>query len=299
MSHTITRIFHPVGQGAFYSERHNIDGQKFNIVYDCGSFNIKQGTKIVEKAFQEKEVIDILFVSHFDFDHISLLPVLTNKWQVRKIVLPLLYEDVRFALSGYYYYRAARNHRLRPYVEKSLQLLNDPQSWFRYEKKFGEKMEFVFVRPDVEISLAKDSGRDDLLRGAEEFANNQGRVFIMDSRSEKDAKRLFALANWLFLPYNMDYRDRNSDTVKKLNDWLRDNHYSWRDLNDSHFFDKAHCKQLAGVYKSLTGTINENSMLVKRTRIQKGWREVGILTAYNVGGAIEVGLCDRKETRSV
>ena len=60
-------------------------------------------------------------------------------------------------------------------------------------------MEFVFVRPDVEISLAKDSGRDDLLRGAEEFANNQGRVFIMDSRSEKDAKRLFALANWLFL----------------------------------------------------------------------------------------------------
>ena len=64
MSHEITRIFHPVGQGAFYSERHDVDGQKFNIVYDCGSFSVKHGTNVAENAFHDKEIIDILFFAN-------------------------------------------------------------------------------------------------------------------------------------------------------------------------------------------------------------------------------------------
>ena len=56
MSHVITRVFHPVGHGAFYSERHDVDGQKFNIVYDCGSLGVKRGTKVVENAFRDNEI---------------------------------------------------------------------------------------------------------------------------------------------------------------------------------------------------------------------------------------------------
>ena len=64
----IKRIFHPIGQGAFYSERH----ENLNIVYDCGNWkNTKQATKIVQSAFKKDEVIDILFISHFDYDHVS------------------------------------------------------------------------------------------------------------------------------------------------------------------------------------------------------------------------------------
>ena len=33
----LIRTFHPIGQGAFYSERHFIDNKEFIIVYDCGS----------------------------------------------------------------------------------------------------------------------------------------------------------------------------------------------------------------------------------------------------------------------
>lgn len=29
------RTFHPIGQGAFYLERHNIDSKDFTVVYDC------------------------------------------------------------------------------------------------------------------------------------------------------------------------------------------------------------------------------------------------------------------------
>ena len=67
----IIRTFHPVGQGAFYSERH----ENFNVVYDCGTEYPKRTDKgikrTVETAFRKDEEIDILFISHFDFDHVG------------------------------------------------------------------------------------------------------------------------------------------------------------------------------------------------------------------------------------
>lgn len=267
MSHEVTRIFHPVGQGAFYSERHDVDGQRFNIVYDCGSLGVKRGTKVVEDAFHDNEIIDILFVSHFDYDHISLIPVLLNKCQIRKVVLPLLHEDIRFVLSGCYRYRMASNGRLRPSVEKSLQLLNDPQSWFRGENGVREKVQFVFVRPDLESDAIDNSERrNQLNREEEEFVNSQGGSLI-NSRSEKDAKSLCVLADWMFLPYNMDYFSRNRDLVTKLIRWLNQNSYSLQDLNNDQFYRRLFCnngqrRQFAQIFRSLKGTINENSMLL-------------------------------------
>jgi len=277
MSHKITRIFHPVGQGAFYSERHDVDGQMFNVVYDCGSFGIKRGTKVVEETFHDNEIIDILFVSHFDYDHISLIPVLLNKCHIRKVVLPLLHEDILFVLSGYYRYRMASNGRLRSSAEKSLQLLNDPQKWFREECGAREKVKLVFVRPDVESVAADDlERRNQLNRAEEEFVSSQGGSTI-NSRSEKDAKSLCTFADWMFLPYNMDYFKRNSDLVTKLIGWLNQNNYSLQDLNNDQFYkwlfrNNGHRRQLAQIYRSLNGSINENSMLLFSGPSQKHYQ---------------------------
>lgn len=41
MRYTMERIFHPIGHGAFYTERFYEDGNDdplFTAVYDCGSF---------------------------------------------------------------------------------------------------------------------------------------------------------------------------------------------------------------------------------------------------------------------
>ena len=74
----IIRTFHPVGQGAFYSERHN----DFNIVYDCGTEWKNRGKKVIDKtiqsSFSKEDVIDILFISHFDYDHVSKIKVFYN-----------------------------------------------------------------------------------------------------------------------------------------------------------------------------------------------------------------------------
>ena len=103
------RTFHPVGQGAFYSEEFSHDGKVvFRVVYDCGCINRKEamarGQAVVEECirnWKEHCQIDYLFISHFDYDHVSLLHVFKNaNIPVNRVVLPLLYpEDAKFRVQ--------------------------------------------------------------------------------------------------------------------------------------------------------------------------------------------------------
>ncbi len=94
----VIRTFFPVGHGAFYSERH-IGGKgprDFIVVYDCGTMNAgEKHRNMISAAFDKtKDVVDILFISHFDSDHISLINDLKNSVSsVNTVVLPLLYDD--------------------------------------------------------------------------------------------------------------------------------------------------------------------------------------------------------------
>lgn len=101
------RTFHPVGQGAFYSERF-YEGDnpqaKYNIVYDCGTSwgVITKAKKVVGLTFDKNDTIDYLFISHLDYDHVSLVNTLIESvdGKVRNIVLPLVYkEEVRIGIN--------------------------------------------------------------------------------------------------------------------------------------------------------------------------------------------------------
>tara|TARA_R110002049_G_scaffold283470_1_gene463525 strand:+ start:4961 stop:5272 length:312 start_codon:yes stop_codon:yes gene_type:complete len=84
----VIRTFHPIGQGGFYSERHN----NFNIVYDCGAHPISNyAKKLAGNVFSKDEYIDVLFISHFDYDHISAIPMLKKSVKnIKSVVIPLL-----------------------------------------------------------------------------------------------------------------------------------------------------------------------------------------------------------------
>lgn len=41
----VTRIIHPIGQGAFYTESIKTNDNLYNVVYDCGSGNHKYPPK--------------------------------------------------------------------------------------------------------------------------------------------------------------------------------------------------------------------------------------------------------------
>ncbi len=73
-----TRTYYPVGHGAFFVEKLDYGAEHpFIAVYDCG--DSAKGTLVHKYAQQEfgktedgfREKIDILFISHFDSDHIN------------------------------------------------------------------------------------------------------------------------------------------------------------------------------------------------------------------------------------
>ena len=68
----VIRTIHPVGHGGFFTEELCDVTECYNVVYDCGTRN---GTMLLEreinKAFNRKQSIDLLFISHFDRDHVS------------------------------------------------------------------------------------------------------------------------------------------------------------------------------------------------------------------------------------
>ena len=98
------RTFHPVGQGAFYTEVFDCpNGDQKVVVYDCGTetgktaFN-NAGAKqlngqIMDFANSLKPLtkhIDYLFISHFHDDHISGLLDLIKSLTPRCVVIPML-----------------------------------------------------------------------------------------------------------------------------------------------------------------------------------------------------------------
>lgn len=92
----MTRTFHPVGQGAFYSERFYCGTDNVcNVVYDCGTqTNHNNLSKIIGNAFPtingEKQKINYLFISHFHEDHINGIKMLLNQCAVQNLVIPAI-----------------------------------------------------------------------------------------------------------------------------------------------------------------------------------------------------------------
>lgn len=87
------RTFHPVGQGAFYTERFYDEGQGkpvFTAVYDCGAVEAGHLEKIIDRTFGKGDTINLLFVSHFHSDHINRIEYLKKRCHVRYIVIPEL-----------------------------------------------------------------------------------------------------------------------------------------------------------------------------------------------------------------
>lgn len=87
------RIFHPIGHGAFYTERFyedDNDAPLFTAVYDCGSFSYEQLKDIIDTTFKEGDKINLLFISHFHFDHISMVQYLKSRCDIDYIIVPVL-----------------------------------------------------------------------------------------------------------------------------------------------------------------------------------------------------------------
>lgn len=95
-----------VGHGGFHHGRLGVDSASLRWIYDCGSWR-KKGKDVLERRIAElaKRVsredgrpIDLLFVSHFDADHVNGLNSLLRNVKVDTAVIPYLGADDAFAI---------------------------------------------------------------------------------------------------------------------------------------------------------------------------------------------------------
>lgn len=191
---TIQRFFYPIGQGAFYAEKHQMGNEKFTIVYDCGtcrnckSGQLKFSDEVIEKAFKKDELIDIFFISHFDYDHVSKIKKLKEHTQIKKVIMPLLYDNERYLLSNIY--RVLKFKNIVP-------LLENPK------KFFGEGTDIIKIKPtdnnEVEFPPM--------------ILNKEMNGIILESGQPLQIK---SDSNWVFIPYNHEYSNRHKELIQKL-----------------------------------------------------------------------------------
>lgn len=242
----IERIFHPIGQGAFYSERH----KDFNIVYDCGTEWKNRANKTINKtikqSFSTDDSIDILFISHFDYDHVSKIKILKEHVRrIKKVVMPLLHDNEKHLLSNIY---RALNFNI-------LTLINNPQDFF------GNDTQIITITQTDNNETPINDSID---------PQNIDTLNTTSIQSGSILKKSFDTYDWIFIPYNYQYNTRNSQLEKLLLkngfdiDRLKtDTNYTLDEIvKDVGISKSKGGKIFREVYDILDGKINQNSMLL-------------------------------------
>lgn len=85
------RTFANVGQALFAVERHS----GHIVVYDCGGENVGYVRRAIKRILRPEEPIDVLFISHYDRDHINGIRYLLQHYSVKHLVLPMIEEPVK------------------------------------------------------------------------------------------------------------------------------------------------------------------------------------------------------------
>lgn len=271
----IERFFHPVGQGAFYSEHFYTSDGRYKVVYDCGttsSLSDQEKKEVIRQAFSKEDTIDILFISHLDWDHISLIPTLIESVkEIRNVVLPHVGYDYPILLSLVNFPKAPKD-----IIRKVSQIITSPEEYFNFNKETkvwrirsveeDAPRENVSQRENQDI-LFLDSPRDDSplssgkklsLKGivfwcyipfnyysSEEFR----KVLEKELRDDKDLQKAFKAIATL--------KEGSDISVKEVLDVLRDP----QKVNDIIKNDSVK-KKLQKIYNQLEGKINAHSLVL-------------------------------------
>ena len=212
--------------------QHNI-----NIVYDCGTTKPKsRGIRsVVNHSFKKDENIHILFISHFDKDHISLIDELKKSVKkIERVVIPLLHDSEKIFLSNIY----------RSLEQKSLaELVSNPNEFF------GAETQIITISPDSEEKIGgiNPINVSEISKTVQEVSN--GTPITLND-----------LINWVFVPFNHKYEERNKEFIDKLQEKEVD--ICKLKTDPKYIFDAKIKKTIKAIYKSISGNINENSMFL-------------------------------------
>lgn len=244
------RVFHPIGQGAFFTEQFYDDNQDtllYSVVYDCGSKSSgiqKQMERSIRNILHDKKKIDVLFLSHFDDDHVNYVMYLKLHGHLdgTRIFIPMLEAEEWLEIEPYY-----NNYHL-------ILSLNE-------QRVGGTKV--VRVRFDEEEKREPDNRREETI---EEFTDDE-------ISSGTILKPIIPTVGpiWRYTPFNVRFNSLINEFKAQLSqDGLDYGQLSARDYVLQHMSELKKIYQ--GLGKKPTGgtAINLNSLLVMSYPVDPG-----------------------------
>lgn len=239
----LTRTIHPIGQGGFYTETLEEDGEKINVVYDCGGNNktfmeeyLKPQNNNVFTNIDKDIDIDAVFISHFHVDHINGLKYLLDKYKVKRLFLPQLEEDEKFELLLYNLMFSEEKDK-DAFIDFVMNLIN-----FN-----GEKIKIKITRilhDDDKSKVNADLNTDFDCLDIKKDENIKEKIKVGTKISFQN--------KWLFIPYNPPYvpsHQKGKDSFcAYFKNKLRLKKISIKDLPDFYKNNEKECKKTYNNY---------------------------------------------------
>ncbi|NBB31953.1 MBL fold metallo-hydrolase [Cellulophaga sp. BC115SP] len=243
----IARVFHPVGQGAYYTETHSIDeSRNINFVYDCGSTTLsnKKMKQFVETSFLKDTEIEILFISHFHADHINGIEYLHKHTKIKTVIIPQLNNEAKTLCK-------INNALGDNYLDT--RIIDDPRGFF------GDDVKVIEVIPFDDTLLSANAS--DNFIDIETLLNP-------DLNNSIPSGTPLRLTNktpyWNYIPYNISHKQRSSLFVSELANLGISNIDIFNDVQE--ILNQK--KLLIKAYKKLQGDLNANTMVLISTSIK-------------------------------
>lgn len=254
----MVRSFLPVGQGAFYCEcfRNGGADRKINIAYDCGSLT---DARIVKRAiksnFQKGEIIDALFISHLDDDHINGIPFLLKYCRVKKIYFPIITEKNKAIMRVRRFIRSGSNvQNLNPAGNNFVsEFLENPR----------EAVENIGTDYQTEVIGIREAEEEYYERDISEQSNRRmrsGYNVFEDIWMDLDNTLINNYSKWLYIPFNFRQKKRIQSLMDNLKiqfgRYITEEEVEQLWINDLHG-DRTRIKN---AYMAVHGSLNTNSM---------------------------------------
>ncbi len=229
--------FFKAGQGSFYGGRiwDHETIKVFTVVYDCGTSHFIAGksqslnNEITDFKYRpccfpcNNDEIELLFISHLDYDHVSGLKRLLTEFEVKNIILPYIGEEHRkFFLTSMPADNSPDNNNLS-FADYS-SFIDSPHTFIQNNSK-NSGIKVFFVKSDSEPAkeyqgFDKENQSEDMYpngtpdeKTEEKEFNKQEKVKVYENNLQ-----FFIKQYWEFTTYS---KSVSQNAIDKLHDRLK------------------------------------------------------------------------------